>query len=178
MERRGLVEREFDLLPLLDYIDPSILSYQEWINVGFALKHTASDWDNWSLRDPARYRKFECFKKWDTFNEEAGSIVTGVTLVRALLVEEIDLYNYGNYKKLKEFLKVKDNQEAFAWAWLDGYEVEKEKRYRVLKAYLGKALYFSQDIAIESYKVTRKELEEAGFGDVFNSPLFEVEEVE
>ena len=25
---------------------------------------------------------------------------------------------------------------------------------------------------------TRKELEEAGFGDVFNSPLFEVEEVE
>ena len=85
MERRGLVEREFDLLPLLDYIDPSILSYQEWINVGMALKHegyTASDWDNWSLRDPARYRKFECFKKWDTFNEEAGSIVTGGTIVQ------------------------------------------------------------------------------------------------
>lgn len=69
---------------------------------------------------------------------------------------------------------------------LFGYEVEKEKRYRVslkngqplLKAFLGKALYFSQDIAIESYKVTRKELEEAGFGDVFDSPLFEVEEVE
>lgn len=63
------MEREFDLLPLLDHIDPSILSYQEWVNVGMALKHegyTASDWDNWSLRDPARYRKFECFKKWDT----------------------------------------------------------------------------------------------------------------
>ena len=78
-----------------------------------------------------------------------------------------------------------DNSELFARAWLDGYEIEKEKRYRVslkngqplLKAYLGKALYFSQDIAIESYKVTRKELEEAGFGDVFDSPLFEVEEV-
>ena len=78
------------------------------------------------------------------------------------------------------------NQETLAAAWINGYEVEKEKRYRVslkngqplLKAYLGKALYFSQDIAIESYKVTRKELEEAGFGDVFNSPLFEVEEVE
>lgn len=78
-----------------------------------------------------------------------------------------------------------DNSELFARAWLDGYEIEKEKRYRVslkngqplLKAYLGKALYFSQDIAIESYEVTRKELEEAGFGDVFDSPLFEVEEV-
>lgn len=81
---------------------------------------------------------------------------------------------------------VAENTDTFALAWINGYEVEKEKRYRVslkngqplLKAYLGKALYFSQDIAIESYKVTRKELEEAGFGDVFNSPLFEVEEVE
>lgn len=79
------MEREFDLLPLLDVIDPSILGYQEWINVGMALKHegyTAFDWDEWSLRDPARYRKFECFKKWDTFNEEAGSIVTGGTIVQ------------------------------------------------------------------------------------------------
>lgn len=67
-----------------------------------------------------------------------------------------------------------------------GYTVEKEKRYRVslkngqplLKAYLGKALYFSQDIAIERDEVTRKQLEEVGFGEVFNSPLFEVEEVE
>lgn len=80
-----MTEREFDLLPLLDHIDPAILSYQEWINVGMALKHegyTASDWDNWSLKDPARYRKFECFKKWDTFNEEAGAIVTGGTIVQ------------------------------------------------------------------------------------------------
>lgn len=62
----------------------------------------------------------------------------------------------------------------------------KEKRYRVslkngqplLKAYLGKALYFSQDIAIERDEVTRKQLEEGGFGEVFDSTLFEVEEVE
>lgn len=67
-----------------------------------------------------------------------------------------------------------------------GYTVEKEKRYRVslkngqplLKAYLGKALYFSQDIAIESYKVTRKELEEAGFGWMLDCPGIEIEEVE
>lgn len=58
---------------------------------------------------------------------------TNVTLARALLVEEVDFYNYANQKdskKLKEFLRVKDNQEAFARAWLDGYEVE-EKRYMV-----------------------------------------------
>ena len=114
---------------------------------------------------------------------------TGVTLVRALMVEEIDLYNYANQKdseKLKAFLRVKKNQELFARAWVDGYTVEKEKRYRVslkngqplLKAYSGEALYFSQDIAIENYKVTRKELEDSGFGEVFDSPLFEVEEVQ
>lgn len=77
------------------------------------------------------------------------------------------------------------NIDVFARAWLDGYEIEEEKRYRVslkngqplLKAILGKTLYFSQDIAIESYKVTRKELEEAGFGWVLDCPGVEVEEV-
>ena len=114
---------------------------------------------------------------------------TNVDLYHALEMGDLYFYNYANQKddlKLKEFLETEKNQEIFARAWLDGYEIEKEKRYRVslkngqplLKAYLGKALYFSQDIAIESYKVTRKELEEAGFGDVFNSLLFEVEEVE
>ena len=79
-----MTEGNFDLLPLLDYIDPSVLSYQDWVNVGMALKHegyTAADWDSWSQAD-SRYKKFECFKKWDTFNEEAGSIVTGATIVQ------------------------------------------------------------------------------------------------
>lgn len=79
-----MTEGNFDLLPLLDYIDPSFLSYQDWVNVGMALKHegyTAADWDSWSQAD-SRYKKFECFKKWDTFNEEAGSIVTGATIVQ------------------------------------------------------------------------------------------------
>ncbi|HEQ8156534.1 TPA: PriCT-2 domain-containing protein, partial [Streptococcus pyogenes] len=46
-----MTDDKFDLLPLLDYIDPSKLSYQDWVNVGFALKHegyTAMDWDIWS----------------------------------------------------------------------------------------------------------------------------------
>lgn len=79
-----------------------------------------------------------------------------------------------------------ENIDVLARAWLDGYTVEKEKRYRVslkngqplLKAYLGKALYFSQDIAIERYEVTRKQLEQAGFGWVFDCPGVEIEEVE
>lgn len=88
------------------------------------------------------------------------------------------------------WIKKKENQETFALAWINGYEVEKEKRYRV-KA---KGVYFNTCLIFEKenkkwlfssiYEInhqiiyhTRKELEEAGFGEVFNSPLFEVEEV-
>lgn len=77
-------ENKFDLIPLLDYIDPSILTYQEWVNVGMALKHegyTAMDWDSWSQAD-SRYKKGECYKKWDTFKEEALSTVTGATITQ------------------------------------------------------------------------------------------------
>lgn len=76
--------------------------------------------------------------------------------------------------------------DKVARAWLDGYKVEEEKRYVVtlkngqplVKSQSGSTLYFSQDVIAGNYKVTRKELEEAGFGEVFNSPLFEVVEIE
>ena len=94
-------------------------------------------------------------------------------------------YMFGK-KEIKEWLEDKNNQELFARAWLDGYEVEKEKRYLVslkngqplVKSQSGNTLYFNQNITAGNYKFTRKELEEAGFSEVFNSPLFEVEEVE
>lgn len=71
-----------DLIEILDYIDPSCLDYQEWINVGMALKYEgyfASDWDRWSQRDSARYHQNECIKKWNTFT---GTGVTGGTIVQ------------------------------------------------------------------------------------------------
>lgn len=73
-----------------------------------------------------------------------------------------------------------------------GYEVEKEKRYLVKMKDIEKGFNFlnfheeedrwifsskDETTAFHSYH-TKKELEEAGFGEVFNSPLFEVEEVE
>jgi len=84
-----------------------------------------------------------------------------------------------------------DNSELFARAWLDGYEIEKEKRY-IVKVKAAKCntrilvfgeLSGSWFFAEGKYgnvivKHTRKELEDAGFSEVFNSPLFEVEEVE
>lgn len=75
--------KQYNLLELLDYINPSELSYQEWTNVGMALKHEgyeAIDWDSWSAQDSERYKRGECFTKWNSFNETAGDIVTGGTI--------------------------------------------------------------------------------------------------
>lgn len=78
------------------------------------------------------------------------------------------------------------NIEKFCLAWILGYEVEEEKRYVVtlknrqplVKSQSGSILYFSQDITAGNYKVTRKELEEADFGWVFDCEGIEIEEVE
>lgn len=100
-------------------------------------------------------------------------------------------YSFGN-NKIREWLEVKDNQEIFARAWLDGYTVEKEKRYLVKMKGMDKEFtmlkldkirgswYLGNDNEYGYTKTahTYKELEEAGFGEVLNSPLFEVEEVD
>lgn len=84
------------------------------------------------------------------------------------------------------WIKKASNQETFARAWLDGYEVEKEKRYKVkLKNtddYLVKTnnddYHFYNNIYIKNRKHTRKELEDAGFGWCFSCEGIEVQEVE
>lgn len=73
-----------DLLTLLTHIDPSALDYQQWLNVGMALKeegYTAQDWDDWSRRDAARYHAGECGRKWQGFDGHATP-VTGGTIVQ------------------------------------------------------------------------------------------------
>lgn len=85
--------------------------------------------------------------------------------------------------EIKKWMQWAENQETFARAWLDGYEVEKEKRYLVkvkaTKHYISKdgigKIFFSLAYK-ESF--TKKELEEAGFGWVFDCPGIEIEEVE
>ncbi len=85
-----------------------------------------------------------------------------------------------------------DNMDKLARAWLDGYEVEKEKRYRVkmknIHSYsstlklddITGEYFFGNEVQMcaSSSNHTRKELEQAGFGWVFECPGMEVEEVE
>ncbi len=78
------VWKAIDILEVLEHIDPSLLDYQDWVNVGMALKEEgcmASDWDDWSRRDAARYHAGECYRKWDGF-QGSPSPVTGGTIVQ------------------------------------------------------------------------------------------------
>ena len=103
------------------------------------------------------------------------------------LLEAMDNVAYEDDKDLRKWFN--NNSENFALAWIFGYDVEKEKRYfvkmkGVVCPYLNhdtinELWFYNQKIEGTYTKTqhTRKELEEAGFEEVFNSPLFEVEEV-
>ena len=77
---------DYNLTEILEYIDPSTCSYQEWINVGMALKHegyTVSDWDMWSMKDVNRYHSGECAKKWATFQGSSVPVTAGTIMQMA-----------------------------------------------------------------------------------------------
>ena len=110
-----------------------------------------------------------------------------------------DFHVYGAMREIEDHYdkRVQEwfyegNIGTFVRAWLDGYEVEEEKRYLVkmkgfeeeynfLNYFINTKLWIIQSDANNSnYRThhTRKELEQAGFGWVFNCPGIDIEEVE
>ena len=74
-----------NLLKMLEYIDPASCDYQEWVNVGMALKHegySVNDWDSWSRSD-SRYHSGECEHKWQGFNGNAQPVTAGTIVQMA-----------------------------------------------------------------------------------------------
>lgn len=123
---------EKDLLELLEYIDPAFLDYQEWINVGMALKHegySVFDWDNWSSRDSGRYHPGECEKKWKTFQESSISIVTGGTIVKMAKDN-----GWMPHKKKEDYELdwndiISDEQVIIDKDWIEEKEVREPRRW-------------------------------------------------
>lgn len=84
------------------------------------------------------------------------------------------------------------NQETFALAWINGYNIEKEKKYLVsvngvdnenkyLKYNISNNYwYFGHISELPFIRVhhTIEDLERYGFGSVFHNPMFYIEEVE
>lgn len=95
-------------------------------------------------------------------------------------------------KDLTEGFRNLENRKRLIKAILDGFEVEKEKRYRVkMKGVVRNSMVLKHNtnentwymsnktnyMDLKSYH-TKKELEQAGFGWVFDCPGIEIEEVE
>jgi len=73
-----------EILDALSYIDPACLSYQEWVDVGFALHESGlacSIWDAWSAKDSTRYHTGECARKWKSFGHGHSTHVSAGTLM-------------------------------------------------------------------------------------------------
>lgn len=121
-----------DLLEILKHIDPSQLNYQEWVNVGMALKHegyTASDWDFWSQGDSARYHAAECFKKWDTFLG-TGTPVTGGTIVQ-LAKDQGWVYEVPESRSLDwDDTIYRDELVVLDKNWVEGKEIKEPERWQ------------------------------------------------
>ena len=130
------MDNKKNLIELLEYINPAILDYQEWVNVGMAMKHeglTAQEWDQWSQADP-RYKPGECFRKWETFqSSSAGKPVTGGTIYQMAVENgyspvymdfenshalnwDDEINNDGDYKFIdKSWIEGKEIQEPTHW---------------------------------------------------------------
>ena len=95
----------------------------------------------------------------------------------------------GYYENVKRWID--ENRDLFARAWLDGYTVEKEKKYKIVMLNIassgGVLTRIKHDDSwiwidtlgtiVEGRTHTRKELEDAGFGWVFDCPGIKIEEV-
>lgn len=98
----------------------------------------------------------------------------------------------SNQKKLDYWFREDDNMEIFARAWLDGYTIEKEQRYYVRFKFIEDSYSYLTLIkhlnawTLTNIKLdkkfrsehTKKQLEDANFGWVFDCPGIEIKEVE
>lgn len=103
----------------------------------------------------------------------------------------LNIANELDASKISEWFYTQGNMDVIARAWLDGYEIEKEKRYAIrFKNIRKETNYLKYDRVVKNWYLgakenskerntyhTKKELESSGFGWVFNCPGIEVKEV-
>lgn len=188
-----------DVVRRIRGFDPT--TQTRWLND--ILKELGDDYGSIKYREGYEQGKFEGewvgnqLKDADKIRRELNKVKVPQFIANKIeYCKQIDGYSLFhamdycyNFNDCAEWLE--SNEDKFARAWIDGYEVEEEKKYTVSLKGLGKnAEYLNsmngrywvfstlEENADYRTKHTRKELEDSGFGEVFNSPLFEVEEVE
>lgn len=121
----------YDLLEVLNNLEPSSCSYQEWVNVGMALKeegYHASDWESWSSRDIKRYNQGECFRKWGSFNG-AASPVTGGTIVQMAKERGWKPENTPGHELEWDSVISRDEKVIIDTNWIEGREIAEPEQW-------------------------------------------------
>lgn len=110
-----------NLEDLLKYIDPASLSYEEWLNVGMALKQEGFPlyvWQDWSATDAERYDSGVCEQKWESFKRDE---VTGGTIVQMAKDR-----GWSAERKIKVYMS--DDKYKPIISWEDEY-IEPEPKF-------------------------------------------------
>ena len=126
------MEQRADLLEILDSIHPADLDYQEWVNVGMALKHegyTAADWDRWSQGDPARYHSGECFRKWGSFHGSSEPVTAGTIVQMAIDRGWMPERNPGHELDWDDQIGEKDDLIVIDKGWVEEKEIQEPKKW-------------------------------------------------
>lgn len=102
----------------------------------------------------------------------------------------LNIANKPDTSEISEWFYTQGNMDVIARAWLDGYEIEQEKRYAIrFKNIRKETNYLKYDRVVKNWYLgakefsqegktyhTKKELESSGFDWVFNCPGIEVKE--
>lgn len=128
------MEQRTNLTELIEYINPSDLDYQEWINIGMALKHEGypvSVWDSWSRRDIGRYHDGECDRKWRTFSG-SSSPVTGGTIVQMAIDHGWEPQR-GHELDWDDTIRNDSNRVVLDSSWVEEREVREPENWSPVK---------------------------------------------
>lgn len=117
---------EINLIECLKFINPALLDYQDWVNIGMALKHegySVAVWEEWSRAD-SRFHEGECEKKWATFNGSASPVTAG-TVVQMAKDNGWQAFNDESYALDwdSEIGGGKDDLRIIDKGWLEGTDI-------------------------------------------------------
>lgn len=124
------MEQRTSLAEIIEYIDPGELDYQEWVNVGMALKqegYSVNVWDLWSSKDVSRYHHGECARKWNSFSG-SSSPVTGGTIVQ-MAMERGWVPERGHELDWDDEISMDGGPIVVDKNWVEGVEVREPEKW-------------------------------------------------
>ena len=167
-----------------------LIGKYEYLNHNFFRRVDTSEVlrDLQQLDEPQKVKVPQFVADWIEYLKKCSGTLYGSTAPYSYYGRAITDDFEGDVIEVLEWIR--NNSEVYARAWLDGYEVEKEKRYRISMPRARNHKNHAQILCEKDEKIfwcgewyrfktkfTRKELEEAGFGWVFDCEGIEVEEV-